>query len=496
MNKRLVLHPEFPAFRQQLAPLKAARQGLSAIRHLHDLEAAVGSFFPAALLRELRDLPGCRLRWLPRLLVFWSFLSMVLNPGMPCREAQRAVQSWWMRQKKTWRSTSTNAFCAARARLPLPWLQRLQIRQADQLGQSMPPLEGCHGRRVLVVDGTSVLTPDTAENQACWPQSVNQKPGCGFPQIRLVALFCLTTGALLRAAHGSVKKGEARLFALLRGTLKKQDVLVADSGFYSFANLSLLARRGVDLIVRTPRITGLDWSKGHVLGPGDRLITLTKSQHPSSVMSCRLWKRLPRTITVRQVKLEIQRPGVRPRTLVITTTLLDPVLWPASLLLALFERRWRVELYFDDIKTTMGAETMRCLSPGMVRRELLLHAIAYNLVRRLMRESSRQSGTALERISFKGTVDTLRQWQALIAAAPAGAGRAQSLRAMFQLCGTDPIPERPGRAEPRAVKRRPKCFPRLTRPRAEMVLIVPPKRRQYNRKPKTKPDAVHKSWLK
>ncbi len=473
--------------------MKAARKRLADTSGLHDLEAVAGAFFPAALMRELAALPGTRERWLPSVLIFWSFLNMVLNPGMPCREAQRAVQSWWMRQGKIWRNSATNAFCAARARLPLTWLHRLHLRQADLLCAAVPRLEGCHGRRVLVVDGTTILTPDTSANQAAWPQPVTQKPGCGFPQIRVVALFCLAGGTLLRAAHGSIKNHEARLFALLRGCLKKRDLLVADSGFYSFANFALLARRMVDLVARTPDIQRLDWSKGHILGPGDRLLVLTRPGRASNVMSRRLWETLPKTITVRQVRVERLRAGFRTSTLVLTTTLLDPVLWPAALLISLYERRWRVELSFDDIKTTMEAEKMRCLSPGMVRRELLLHAIAHNLVRRLMREATRQTGTALDRSSFKGTLDTLRQWQPGIAAAR-GKERGQRYRAMLRLLGTDRVPERPGRFEPRVVKRRPKPFGRLTKPRDEMRANPPLKRGKGKRKPETRPRTPHKSW--
>jgi hypothetical protein len=173
-------HPEFPAFLQRLAPLKAARQRLTDIRNLHDLEAVVGKFFPASLLRELQALPNSRQRWLPRILIFWSFLSMVLNPGMPCREAQRALQSWWMRQGRSWTTTATNAFCAARARLPLVWLHRLHTRQADLLCAALPRLEGCHGRRVIVVDGTTVLAPDTQKTKPAGPSQSPKSPAAGF----------------------------------------------------------------------------------------------------------------------------------------------------------------------------------------------------------------------------------------------------------------------------------------------------------------------------
>lgn len=169
---------------------------------------------PRELLHELSSLPGKRQRWLPLTLVFWAFLNMVLQPGSSCRETQRSIQAWWKVRQRVWLNPCSSAFCAARARLPLNWLRRLWWRAADRLMVAAPTLPGCHGRRVVVVDGTSVTTPDTHENQQQWPQPQSQMPGCGWPLINLVGLFCLSSGALLRATHGKWKTSEARLFAL------------------------------------------------------------------------------------------------------------------------------------------------------------------------------------------------------------------------------------------------------------------------------------------
>ena len=469
------IQPDFPALRSQLAPMKAARQRLARTASLHDLESATSVFLPAGLLQELRSLPGTRLRWLPMTLVFWAFLQMVLNPASSCRETQRCLQAWWRRQGRLWRNPNTNAFCQARARLPLRWLTRLWWHLADTLAQRAAPLPGTHGRRVLVVDGTSVRTPDSDANQRRWPQPSSQKPGCGFPLVMIVGVFCLQSGALLRAAQGAWKTHEARLFALLRRTLKKGDILVADRGYWSFANLALLPLRGVDLLVRARYAHRLDWRKGRRLGHGDRLVSMPLPVDASRVMGARLWKRLPAAITVRQVRAVIERKGHRPETIVLATTLLDPVKWPVETLLRLYLRRWRVELHFDDIKTTMQAETLRCKSPEMILRELHLHAIAYNLVRALMAASAASAGADLDRISFKGTMDTLRQWHAMIASAPSGHRRRKALDDMLVLCGLDLVAERPGRREPRCVKKRPKPYQYLTRPRR--LMSVSPSRR-------------------
>lgn len=452
--------------------MRAARRRIAKTKDLHSLESLASGWLPGEMLRELASLPLKRMRWLPLPLVFWACLNMVFHPGSPCREAQRSIQAWWRRGGRFWRNPCSSAFCAARARLPLDWLCRLWWRAADRLAAAAPALPGCHGRRVLVVDGTSVTAPDTCDNQREWPQPKSQKAGCGWPLIQLVGIFCLGSGALLRAAHGRWKTSEARLFALLRRILRRADIVVADRGFWSFANLAFLPMRGADMVVRGRYADRIDWRKGQRLGKDDRLVTMERpaDKDASRVMSARLWRRLPQAITVRQMRARIVRPGFRTQELLLITTLLDPAMWPVETLLGLYERRWRVELYFDDIKTTLHASAMRCLSPAMVRRELLLHAIAYNLIRRIMLQSAWQQAAPLDQLSFKGTLDTVRHWQHTLAAQRSTGAREDVLAAMFALCAADLLPLRPGRSEPRVLKRRPKPYQYLTRPRRQMVV--------------------------
>lgn len=467
--------------------MRAVRERLAKAKDLHSLESLASAWLPIEALRELASLPRKRLRWLPLTLVFWACLNMVFQPGSSCRESQRSIQAWWKRRQRNWRNPCSSAFCAARARLPLDWLRSLWWLAAERLVAAAPTLPGCHGRRVLVVDGTSVTTPDTYDNQQQWPQPGSQKPGCGFPIINLVGLFCLSSGALLRAAHGRWKTSEAYLFALLRRNLRRGDIVIADRGFWSFANLAFLPMRGADTVVRGRYADRIDWRKGQRLGKDDRLITMKRpaDKDASRVMSPRLWGQLPQAITVRQLRVQSARPGFRTRELLLITTLLDPVLWPVETLVALYERRWRVELYFDDIKTTMQASSMRCLTPAMVRRELLLHAIAYNLVRRIMLQSAWQEGAPLDQISFKATLDTVRHWQHTIAAQRGAGAREDALDEMLILCAADLLPLRPGRREPRVLKRRPKPYQYLTRPRH--LMRVSPSRNNKGKLRKANP---------
>ena len=242
------------------------------------------------------------------------------------------------------------------------------------------------------------------------------------------------------------------------------------------------------MLVRGRYADRIDWRKGQRLGKDDRLITMKRpaDKDASRVMSPRLWCQLPQNMTVRQMRARSARPGFRTRELLLITTRLDPELWPVATLVALDERRWRVELSFDDIKTTMQASAMRCLSPAMVRRELLLHAIADNLVRRIMLQSAWQEDAPLEQISCKGTLDTVRHWQHTIAAQRGAGARGEALEEMLLLCAADLLPLRPGRREPRVLKRRPKPYQKLTRPRH--LMTVSPSR-DHKGKPR-KPNSI------
>ena len=200
-------------------------------------------------------------------------------------------------------------------------------------------------------------------------------------------------------------------------------------------------------------------------------------------MKSRWWSRLPQQIIVRQIRLRLTQRGHRDEELVVTTTLLDPVAWPATQIATLYLRRWRVEMNFDDLKTSQELAVLRCQSPDMILRELLMHAIAYNLIRRLMLESSLLLGTPIERQSFKGTVDTLRAWRETLAASGHASQREDVLLDMLLLWALDQLPHRPGRHQPRAVKRRPKPYQLLTRHRR---LFTESSSRQNKGKPRTK----------
>jgi hypothetical protein len=311
--------------------------------------------------------------------------------------------------------------------------------------------------------------PDTALNQQRWPQPKSQQPGCGFPLLKLVGLFCLASGALLEFAHSTWSQAEAVLARTLWKLLETGDILLADRGFCSFFDLAQFSHRGVHAVVRLRQARPADFRRGHRLGSNDRLVTWSKPARRSRVWSIEEFAALPAQMTVRLLRYRIQTPGFRSQQVILVTTLLDPKAYPLEALAQLYFQRWGVELHLREIKTLLGMDVLRSLSPKMILKELALQRIAYNLVRALMQRAALTHHLSLTRLSFKGTLDSLEHFaNAIHAATGQPRKQAQLLQELLLTIARDLLPVRPNRAEPRARKRRPKNYHLLTKPRKQM----------------------------
>jgi hypothetical protein len=457
----------FPAWRARFANL--GRRARTLRQHsLLQLDLLLDPFLPAGLLSQADEGPNSRERVYSVRRTFFGFLAQVLNPACPCREIVRQILALGaLHTPEAAASPGTSAYCQARLRLPwdiLPRLRRALAARADQRSADW------RGFRVKVVDGTGVSLPDTTQNQRAYPQPGGQQPGCGFPFLKLVGVFSLTTGALLDYAKGNKHQHELNLLQRLLDTFKAGDLVLADRGFSTWALLALLWQRQVMGLFRLHQARPGDFRQGQRLGKDDRLLVWRKPdrwQKPRFIPQG-LWQRLPQVLTVRMVRFTLTVPGYRTHSVTLITTLLDPKLYPAAELARLYARRWRIELWFRDIKTSMGMETLRCLSPKLVHKELEMFFIAYNFIRCLMAEAAQTYDVEIQRLSFKGTVDSLRQFGPAIAQARSHRKKNQLLARLLELIAKDKVPERPGRREPRAVKRRPKPYQKLNRPRHQM----------------------------
>jgi hypothetical protein len=430
----------------------------------------------SALLRPDAIEVACRQEgysWRKRLLdpvvTIYLFLLQILHGNTAC---QHVVQFGC-------RTFSDSAYCQARKRLPLRVLHRLLEwitragRRATASGHRWL------GHRVWVMDGSSFSMPDTPELQAAFGQPGNQEAGCGFPVAKWLALFDVATGMLLRSSTAPLRSHEMSRCAALSDDLETGDVVMGDRGFSSYAHLAILVGRGLHGLFRLhqrravdappvgPRagarefdrpagLPGSRWSPAR--GESDQIVVWHKPKDKPTWMSAEEYAALPAELVVRVVRYRVESPGFRVGEVAVVTTLLDARAYPAEEVATLYFRRWLVEVNFKHIKITMQMDVLRCETVDGVLKELAIFALVYNLVRSVTAESARARGVAPERISV---IDTIR-W--LIGSEEAGD---------VTVLVVNPL--RPGRVEPRVVKRRPKQYYRMTKPRSELRKKLPMK---------------------
>lgn len=422
---------------------------------------------------------GFRDRIFTRVRTFWLFLSQVFSADGSCQEALMKARAWIALETDEIASASTSAYCQARKRLPTNTVRRAGKTIVERLGQAAQGEGLWCGRTVKVVDGSSAAMADTPENQKTFPQPDGQKPGCGFPVVRLVCLFSLATGALLACAQGALKTSERSLWRTLWKHLDKSDIVLADRGFCSFAEFAMLLGLGVDCVMRLHSRRGAGTRVVKRLGRQDELMEWQKTSVRPRWLPDEQWRAMPATLLVRHVSLTVEIEGFRTQTIIVATTLLDPKVYPARALAQLYRRRWLAELFLRNIKCALGMEMLRCKSPEMIRKEIEMHLIAYNLIRALMGEASRSQRRDLERLSFKQSLAVIRQWAPMVAGAPDEAEQTRLMRLLLHYVAYSSVPHRPDRSEPRAVKKRSKNYQLLNKPRHEFQEI--PHRNKYKK---------------
>jgi hypothetical protein len=370
------------------------------------------------------------------------------------------------------RAFTDAAYCLARARLPLCVYQAVLAATVRALVPDTRARGAWRGHRTFLLDGSSFSMPDTPELQAHFGQPGAQRPGCGFPVAKILALFHAGTGLLTEVVAAPLRSHDMARAGGVHPALGPGDVLVGDRGFCSFAHLALLAGRGVHAVLRMHQRQIVDFTPGRPharpggksakkglprsrwlrrLGALDQVVEWIKPEERPEWMEAERYAALPGSLPLRELRYDVGRRGFRTRTVTLVTTLLDAEAYPLEALAELYGTRWRVELDLRHLETTMGMEVMKCKTVDGVLKELTVYAMVYNLVRAVMLESADRQRVEVERISF---VDALR-WLC-------GAAAGDELPELIV------NPDRPGRVEPRVVKRRPKQYPRMTKPRREL----------------------------
>jgi IS4 transposase len=400
-------------------------------------------------------------------LTLWAFLSQVISADGSCRSAVARVLSWLVSKDETPCSSETGPYCKARQRLP----EKLLVRLTRETGQALHGAASTEwrwkGRRVKIVDGTTVSMPDTPANQNGYPQTPSQKPGLGFPIARMVVVFCLATGSVLDAALGRYegkRTGENSLLRTLEQGLASGDVVLADRCFCGYFDIAWWQERGVDMVTRLHQRRHCDLRRGAHLGPNDHIVVWTKPKQRPEWMDADLYARMPEELYLREVRVRIGQRGFRTKQVVVVTTLCDYEEYSASDLAKLYRARWHAELDLRSLKTTLGMDVLRCKTPAMVRKEVWAHLLAYNLIRTVMAQAAKAHEVLPRQISFKGVLQTMQAFADRLLEA---AGRTQNdlYEELLMAIVTHAVGNRPNRIEPRARKRRPKEYDLLTVPR-------------------------------
>jgi putative transposase len=401
-------------------------------------------------------------------LTLWAFLTQAGSESKSCVAAVARVLTLLTTLGQALCSAGTSAYCKARAKLSEGFLRRLVGDVARQLVDAAPPSWRWHGHAVELIDGSTLSMPDTRANQAVYPQSRSQRPGVGFPILRWVARIDWLTGAVLDAAFGPYRgkqTGESALFRTLLDKVRAGSVLVADRYYCSYWMVALALRAGIHVVFRKHQLRHTDFRQGRRLGRDDHVVSWTKPQRPEW-MDAATYEALPATLTLREVRGRVRTPGYRVRELVVMTDRLDAGSYPIEDILELYHQRWHAEIDLRSLKTQMRMEILRCQTPEMVRKEIWAHLLAYNLVRKVMAQAAALKGWTPRQVSFAGAMQTLNEFRTLLLTVTDSAAEAL-LRQILEAIGSHRVGQRPNRVEPRKVKRRPKGYSRMLRPRAE-----------------------------
>jgi putative transposase len=403
-------------------------------------------------------------------LTLWAFLSQVLfkEEQRSCLAAVARVIVLLVALGKRPCSDDSGAYCRARAKLPAPIIRRLTTQVADGCEQQVPQEWLWKGRHVHLVDGSTISMPDTAANQAEYPQPTTQEPGLGFPIARLVVLLSLATAMVKDMAIGPYagkETGETALLRELLGRFKRGDILLADRFFCSYFMMALLLERGVDLVTRLHQARTADFRRGTRLGPGDHLVEWQRPAKPEW-MDQETYERMPASIRVREVEVQVQQPGFRVDSFVVVTTLTDADQYSRDDLAELYHQRWLAELDIRTIKCTLGLDVLRCKTPEMVRREFWTGLLAYNLIRQTMLQAALQAGRSPRQLSFTAALQKIAaSWTTILVCQDA------TVLLLIEIhlgdLATHQVGDRPDRVEPRAIKRRPKPQRLLMQPRKQ-----------------------------
>lgn len=420
-----------------------------------------------------RHSEGCRQRIYSPLITLGLFIDQVMSADQSCQDAVARGVSARVSQGEKPCGLSNGPYCKARQRLALPLLKELCDTLGRRMVKAQLPAWRWRGREVKLIDGTTLSMPDTAANQQAYPQVTQQKAGLGFPIVRMVGIMSLSCGAILEWALGPCegkKSGETSMLWDMGDGLRRGDIVLADRYYAGYFMLARLLNQGVDVVTRQHQLRHTRFQRGEHLGKCDHIVLWVRPPCPAW-MDKALYAAMPETLRVRECRVGGW---------ILVSSLCDAGAVSKQDLHELYSWRWHIELDFRAIKAVMQMDVLRCKTPAMIDKEIAAHLLAYNLVRSVMAQAAALTTVLPRQLSFKGALQQLRAFERMIRHGKHGfmdQVHDGLLRGIAQL----KLLHRPGRMEPRAVKRRGKNLPFLTQPRDKERARLLALRQQYLR---------------
>ena len=439
---------------------------------------------PSKIIEEVINDLGikCRSRLYTPIVIVWSFLLQVLDPEHSCKNAVSKVIAYLVAEGKERPSENTGAYCRARKKLPELLFKKLLDLSSQNLEKQVDKKDLWHGRHVKSIDDSSVSMPDTLENQKAYPQHPSQKVGCGFPIAAIGVLFSYCTGAVIGITIDTWETHDINLARQLSKYLKIGDILLGDRAFCAYTDICLWLNRGCDIVTRLhqgrvakgkkkPKYTVVEDNKKTNKSkkktrkyPHDRLILWDKPFVKPANISQQDFDSLPKNLVLRELHAYICIPGHRTKEIIVVTTLLDAIQYPAGEILDLYDDRWQAEINLKHIKTTLGMDVLSCKTPEMIRKEIYTYLLAYNLLRTIMY----QSGVVVDLDPIRFSLQTTRQHLNNFIPQLINKTKVKGqkiYKTMLETIADSYQEKRVGRVEPRVKKRRPKAYPLMQEPR-------------------------------
>ena len=407
--------------------------------------------------------------------VFWAWIGQILESNSSCNSAVQEISSSRRLADLKRPSAATGAYCRARERLSIGFLEKVAERLHQRISENIDANNLWGGLELKAIDGSSVQLLDTPANQEAFPQPPQQKEGCGFPVMGICSVLNCSSGAWENVTTSKWSRHDMQGAYDMLDSYSEGDLMIADRAFCAYGLMVALQQQGAESLMRLhqARAKALDWRRGKKISPNQRLVTWKKgTRSKNSPFTKKEWDAMPKELTVRLIRVKYLNREKKKSTMYLATSLLDHVKYTEEKAGEIYLRRWAIELSFRDLKTSLNLELLRVKDPDMATKTLMIAIIAYNLVKALAQQSCLRHGKSLASVSFKESVDTILKNQIVYV----GLGKSKRARVelydeLLELLSQKSLVFRPGRWEPRALKRRPKGYQLLTKPRHEFIEI-------------------------